>query len=67
MLVAAEHSAVADVLEAVLVDHDRDEIRVDIQRRYKGVRELFDDPAFLFRGPAFAYFEYYYGHVSTLT
>ena len=67
VLVAAEHAAMADVLEAVLVDHDRDEIRVDRERRDEGVRELFDDPSFLFRGPAFAHLEYYDGHCSTLT
>ena len=66
MLIAAEHAAVADVFEAVLVDHDRDEIRVDLERGDKGVRELFDNFAFLFRGPAFANFENYYGHDSSL-
>jgi hypothetical protein len=66
VLVAPEHAAMTDVFEAVLIDHDRDEIRVDLQRRDKGVRELFYDPAFLFRGPAFANFEYNDGHGSSL-
>ena len=52
----------ADVFEAVLIDHDRDKIRVDRERGDKRVRELFDDPAFLFRGPAFAHLEYNDGH-----
>ena len=66
MLVAPEYAAVADVFEAVLVDHDRDEVRLDLQRRDERVRELFDDPAFLFGCPAFANFEYYYGHGNSL-
>jgi len=57
----------ADVFEAVLIDHDRDEVRVDLERRDERVRELFYDPAFLFRGPAFADFENDDGHDSTLT
>ncbi len=52
----------ADILEAVFIDHDRNEIRVDFQRGYKGAGELFDDPAFLFGSPAFAHFENYDGH-----
>jgi len=65
MFVAAEHAAVADVLKAVLINHDRDNLRVDLERRDKGVCELFNDPAFLFRGPAFANFEYNDRHDST--
>ena len=55
-----------DVFETVLVDHDRDKVRVDLQRRDKGVRELFDNFAFLFCCPAFANFENNDGHWSTL-
>jgi hypothetical protein len=67
VLIAAEHAAMADVFEAVLIDHDRNEIRVDIERGNKGVRKLFDNFAFLFRGPAFAHLENYYGHSFTFT
>jgi hypothetical protein len=67
VFVTAEHAAMADVFEAVLVDHDRDEIRIDLERSDKGVREFFDNFAFLFRGPAFAHLEYNDGHNSTLT
>jgi hypothetical protein len=66
VLIAPEHATVADVFKAMLVDHDGDEIRLDLQRRDKGVRELFDNFAFLFRCPAFANFEYYYGHGNSL-
>lgn len=52
----------ADVLKAVLIDHDRDDLRVDLERGDKGICELFDDPAFLFRSPAFTHLEYYNGH-----
>lgn len=62
MFVAAEHAAMADVLKTVLIDHDRDDLRVDLERGDKGICELFDDPAFLFRSPAFAHLEYYNGH-----
>jgi hypothetical protein len=62
VLVAPEHAAMTKVFEAVLIDHDRDEIRVDLERGDKGVRELFDNFAFLFRGPAFAHLKNYYGH-----
>jgi hypothetical protein len=62
VFIAAEHTAMADVFETVLIDQDRDEIRFDLERGDKGVRELFYDPAFLFRGPAFAHLEYNDGH-----
>jgi hypothetical protein len=54
-----------DIFEAVLVDHDRNEVRIDPERGNKGVRELLDNFAFLFRGPAFSDFEYYDGHTFT--
>jgi len=66
VLIAPEHAAVADVLETVLIDHDRDKVRVDLERGNKGTCELFDDPAFLFRGPAFAHLENNDGHLSYL-
>lgn len=52
----------ADILKAVLIDHDRNEIRIDFQRRDKGIGELFNNPAFLFCSPAFAHFENNNGH-----
>ena len=65
VFVTAKHTAMADVFEAVFVDHDRDEIRVDLESGDKGVCELFDNLAFLFRGPAFAHLENYDGHSFT--
>ncbi len=65
VLIAAEHAAVTDVLGTVLVDHDRDEVRVDLERRDERVRELFYDLSLLFRGPAFAHLEYNDGHTIT--
>lgn len=56
-----------DVFQTVLVDHDRDEPRVDPERGDKGVGEFLYDPAFLVGGPAFADFENDDGHDSTLT
>jgi len=58
---------VTDVFQTVLVDHDRDELRVDPERGDKGVGEFLYDPAFLVGGPAFADFENDDGHDTTLT
>jgi len=67
VFVTAEDAAVADVFQAVLVDHDGDEPRVDPERGDKGVGEFLYDPAFLVGGPAFADFENNDGHDTTLT
>lgn len=52
----------AYILKAVLIDHDRNEIRIDFQRWDKGISELFNNPAFLFCSPAFTHFENNNGH-----
>jgi hypothetical protein len=62
MLVAPEHTTMANILETVLVDHNRNQIRIDFQCGNKRVGELFDDPAFLFSVPAFAHFKNNDGH-----
>ena len=67
MLVAPEHAAVPDVFEAVFVNHDCHDVRVDLECRDERVRELFDDLSFLLGCPAFAHLENNDGHDNSLT
>jgi len=56
----------SDILQFVLIDHDRDQVRFDLQRSHERVSEFLHNYPFLVDRPAFSHLDDNDGHNGTL-